>query len=181
VTERPPRIPKTSRKAEVAFASDNAWFRNNPKRARLQRQIMPGELPRKLRNMGIIEVLIERAGSSRFARTWLDKQGRPVGSGFDFYEDEIVAGATEGAISIRQDGFCFPDSAGVCAIDRDWFHAHPDESSYTRPMLPAEIVTVSVPSGTQCRGGTVRVTRLDDRRRYREVVEMHIALIGTVQ
>jgi hypothetical protein len=88
---------------------------------------------------------------------------------------------TPGAISIRQDGFCFPDNSDVSAIDRDWFRAHPGEQSYTRHMLPAELMTVSTPPGTQCCGGTVRVTRLDESRRFREVVEMRIAPVGASQ
>jgi hypothetical protein len=181
MADKPPRIQKASRNAQAAFASDNAWFRNNPEKARLRREIMPGELPRRLRNMGITEVLIERAGPSQFVRTWLDKRGRPVASSFDSYDEEIVPGATPGAISIRQDGFCFVDNAGVSAIDREWFRMHPGEQLYTRPMLPAEIVTVSTPAGTRCRGGTVRVTRLDDTRRCREIVEMRITPVGAVQ
>ena len=104
-----------------------------------------------------------------------------MANGFDSYDEEIVPGAATTAISIRQDGVCFADNADVSAIDREWFRAHPGEQSYTRPMLPSEIVTVSTPPRTHCSGGTVRVTRLDENRRCREVVEMRIVPVGTVQ
>ena len=87
MAETPPRISKASRQAEAAFASDNAWFRNNPEKARLRRKVKTGELPRRLRNMGATDVLIGRAGPSTFVRTWFDKQGRPVIGSFDSYAD----------------------------------------------------------------------------------------------
>jgi hypothetical protein len=87
MAENTPRVHKASREAQAAFASDNAWFRDNPERSRLRRKIKPGELPRRLRNMGAAEVLIERAGPFTFVRTWFDKQGRPVVRSFDSYVD----------------------------------------------------------------------------------------------
>jgi len=181
MAEKSPRISKASRWAKAAFASDNAWFRDDPERSRLRRKIKPGELPRRLRKMGVAEVLIERASPYSFVRTFFGKQGRPVANGFDSYDEEIVPGATARAISIRQDGVCFAGNADVSAIDREWFRAHPGEQSYTRPMLPSEIVTVSTPPGTQCCGGMVRVTRWDELLRCREVVEMRIAPLGAAQ
>ena len=94
MAEKPPPISKASRQAEAAFASDNAWFRDNPERSRLRRKIKPGELPRTLRKMGVAEVLIERASPSSFVRTFFDEQGRPVAAGFAPYDEEIVPGAT---------------------------------------------------------------------------------------
>jgi hypothetical protein len=181
MAEHPPRVHKASRQARAAFASDNAWFRDNPERSRLRRKIKPGELPRRLRKRGVAEVLIERASPSTFVRTWLDVNGRTIGSGADFYNEEIVPGAVARAISVRQDGLCMADHADIGAIDREWFRAHPGEQSYTRPMLPSEIVTVSTPPGTQCCGGMVRVTRWDELLRCREVVEMRIAPLGAAQ
>jgi hypothetical protein len=125
MAEKSPRIRKASRCAQAAFASDNAWFRDNPERSRLRRKIKPGELPRRLRKLGIAEVLIERASPSTFVRTWLDVNGRPILSGADFYNEEIVPGAVARAISIRQDGLCISDNADISAIDREWFRAHP--------------------------------------------------------
>ena len=104
-----------------------------------------------------------------------------MANGFDSYDEEIVPGAATTAISIRQDGVCFADNADVSAIDREWFRAHPGEQSYTRPMLPSEIVTVSTPPGTQCCGGMVRVTRRDELLKCREVLEMRIAPLGAAQ
>jgi hypothetical protein len=131
--------------------------------------------------MGVAEVLIERASPHSFVRTFFDKQGRTVANSFDSYNEEIVPGATARTISVRQDGVCFIDYADVSAIDREWFRAHPGEQSYTRPMLPSEIVTVITPPGTQCCGGMVRVTQRDDLLRLCEVVEMRIAPLGAAQ
>ena len=81
MAEKSPRIRKASRWAQAAFASDNAWFRDNRERFRLRRKIKPGELPRRLRKRGVAEVLIKRASPSTFVRTWLDVNGRTMGSG----------------------------------------------------------------------------------------------------
>jgi hypothetical protein len=53
MAEKSPRIRKASRWAQAAFASDNAWFRDNRERFRLRRKIKPGELPRRLRKIGV--------------------------------------------------------------------------------------------------------------------------------
>jgi hypothetical protein len=71
------QFPRMSRAGEAAIEADKAWFRDHPDKTTLRRKVKPKELPRALRNQGIREVVIERAGPALFVRRFLDIDGRP--------------------------------------------------------------------------------------------------------
>ena len=84
---------KASRAFDAEIKRDCAWFRSNPAKTRLRRKVTGQELPRHLRRLGIVEVVIERAGPAKFVRTFFARDGWALASGIDELEDEAVPGA----------------------------------------------------------------------------------------
>jgi hypothetical protein len=144
---------KMSRRASAAFDKaierDNQWFAANPIARSRRRKVDPAELPRRMRGRGIKTVEIGRAGPSRFVRTFLNAEGRPVFSGIDFYDDPIVPLAPEHPISIERNGEngeikkVFVNRDPVAVADREWFEQHPGASEVHRAATEDELQSLA--------------------------------------
>jgi hypothetical protein len=136
------------------------WFQSNPLKTRLRRNEAGNELPRDLRGLGIVEVLIERAGSKRFIRTFFDHTGRPVAAALDHFKHTVVQGAPEHTIHGIPGGPVAVDRADTTSIDREYFEQNPDSNEYERDALPIELEQAQASLGFRPRSGRVRVTQL---------------------
>jgi hypothetical protein len=127
---------KASRAFDAAIKRDREWFQSNPSKIKLRRKVTGQELPRHLRRLGIVEVVIERAGPATFVRTFLDGQGRPVLSGYDVYDHQIVPSAPTYPITIRHNAKAVQkvlvNRTDVAMTDGEWFKQHPGESEFKR-------------------------------------------------
>jgi len=169
---------------EAALERDKAWFRANPKRTRLTRPVHRDELPDGLRLFGIVEVRIERAGPSRFVRTFFNSGGRPVFAGIDMHNEPVVPDAPHNAITLHLGEGMIRSivvDAGTAARDRQYFQDHPGQSSYTRLMTTEELLEVETPPGFVAASGMMRVTRKGKETRARKGFNIVIKRVETPQ
>src|SRR5262249_20686608 len=158
---------KASRAFERAVEHDRAWFRANPSQTRYRRRIRCGELPRHLRGLGIIEVVIERASPSVLVRSFIAAAGRVVASGLDDFNDAVAPNAPGRTINIDWNNHATVDYADITASDREYFAKHPDETEFWRSPLASELEAVEpAPSGFLW---LTRVSRLTSNARQREL------------
>jgi hypothetical protein len=126
-----------------------------------------GELPRHLRGLGIIEVVIERASPSVLVRSFISATGRVVASGLDAFNDAVVPNAPGRTINVDRNGRATVDYADITASDREYFAKHPDQTEFWRSPLASELEAVDpAPSGFLW---LTRVSRLTSNARHREL------------
>jgi hypothetical protein len=123
------------------------------------------ELPRHLRGLGIVEVVIERAAPHRFIRTLLNREGQPVATGIDELNSAIVPGAPRHAINVSHRGPVVVDRADTTSVDREYFEKNPDSTEYERDALPVELAS----SPGRPRSGRVLVRQIVPGFRIREL------------
>jgi hypothetical protein len=161
---------KASRAFDAEIKRDCAWFRSNPAKTRLRRKVTGQELPRHLRRLGIVEVVIERAGPAKFVRTFFARDGWALASGIDELEDEAVPGAPGHTISVIPGGQAVVDRADVTSADREYFEQNPDSDEYEREALPIELDQAGSSPKFGPRSGRVRVRRLAKGLRVRQLL-----------
>jgi hypothetical protein len=157
------KIDKASRAFDAEIKRDREWFQSNPSKSRLRRKVTGQELPRHLRRLGIAEVVIERAGPATFVRTFFDNQGRPVLSGYDVYDHQIVPSAPTYPITIRHNAKAvqevFVNRTDIAMTDREWFKHHPGESEFKRLSTEDEMRPNLAPGTDITRFGGVTTVR----------------------
>jgi hypothetical protein len=126
----------------------------------LRRKVTGRELPRRLRRLGIAEVVIERAGQDRFIRTFFDHAGRPMAAGTDDFKNKVMPGAPEHTIVLTPGGPAVVDSADATRVDREYFEQNPNSVEYERDVLPVELDEARSSLGFRPWSGRVRVRQL---------------------
>jgi hypothetical protein len=167
-------MEKASRAFVAAIRRDCDWFRSNPIKTRLRRKVTGDELPRGLRGLGIVEVVIERAGPQQFARTFFDHAGRAVASGIESMKDAIVPDAPGHTIVITPGGQADVDRADVASIDREYFEQNPRSTEYERDASAVELEQARSSSGYRLLSARIRVVQIAPGVRVRELTGIGI-------
>lgn len=166
---------KGSRAFDRAIDADRAWFRDNVTKTRRRRNVNGRELPRHLRGLGIVAVVIELASPTHFIRTFMDREGRPVAGGIDEFDAPVVPGAPSHPIWFTPGGRPAIDRADTTDCDRGYFEKNPDAVEYVRDAQPAELQAAQeqTPHERLLRG-RVRVRQLAPNVRMRELVSVEV-------
>lgn len=157
--------PKKHPAIVEALDRDTAWFRGNPTKTRLRRRAEEHELMPNMRGMGIVEVVIERAGPSLFLQSYFNAQGQRVFMRVVAAGKEIVPSAPTHGIETLYDPIkgtrqLAVDRADAFGVDRDWFEQHPGCDEYERAPLTSELADARALLGTLPKHMKIRVRRV---------------------